>query len=135
MKVAEHICAQPAAVALLAGLGFIEQGDKLTLAPDYDAPLLRFAVEQLAIAEVCSDDAESNAESDPLAWLEGDMSKFDWLTPESVDGLALPQLKAGLKARGLSTGGKKAQLRERLREQASKEAGAMGARAAAIMFG
>lgn len=53
VKVAEHICAQPAAVALLAGLGFIEQGDKLTLAPDYDAPLLRFAVEQLAIAEVC----------------------------------------------------------------------------------
>ena len=93
------------------------------------------AVEQKRKRDAESDDAESNAESDPLAWLEGDMSKFDWLTPESVDGLALPQLKAGLKARGLSTGGKKAQLRERLREQASKEAGAMGARAAAIMFG
>lgn len=76
-------------------------------------------------------DAESDAESDPLAWLEGDMDKFDWLDSESVDGLTLPQLKAGLKARGLSTGGKKSQLGERLKEKADKEAFAMGARMAA----
>ena len=56
------------------------------------------------------------------------MGKFDWLTPEPVEGLTVPQLKARLKARGMSTGGKKSQLRERLYEQASKEAGAMAER-------
>ena len=47
--------------------------------------------------------AESDAESNPLAWLGGDMGKFDWLDAESVGGLAMPQLKAGLETRGLST--------------------------------
>lgn len=49
-KVAAAIGAEPAAMALLAGLGFVEAGGTLVIGADFDAPLLRFAAERLRAA-------------------------------------------------------------------------------------